>query len=82
MTIIENKGTKLHIIEAVNKKTGKVHYIGNAPYILYENFNDCTPISEERAAENLEKLDTVFKEKYAWAMACNFFDRTVTISLD
>ena len=82
MTIKENTGKKLHVIEAVNKVTGKVHYIGNAPYILYENINDCTPVSEERATENILKLRTVFRQKYDWANKCLFFDRTVTISLD
>ena len=81
MTIKENTGKKLHIIEAVNKKTDKVLYIGHCPYILYESFNDCSPISEEEAANVLNKLRTVY-QKYTWARACNFFDRTVTISLD
>ena len=81
MTIKENTGKKLHIIEAVNKKTGKVLYIGHCPYILYESFNDCSPIYEEEAVSVLNKLRTVY-QKYAWARTCNFFDRTVTISLD
>ena len=38
----------------IDKKTGKVLYIGHCPYILYESFNDCSPISEEEAANVLK----------------------------